>query len=258
MFTSLSATHRPQGGNAAEVLIDRLESIVESVPPESILGIVAAFADSMDLPVFSEQTADFGRHPGWESAARVTRRLMSRLSAQSRADCIDRLFAEGRALGWLTEMFRGEIFAHGRYGDQVQPEDRRMLAPAEFERVRVMMLDRYRSMPPSELVDVPDFLSLLFAWRQAADDSDEPRRWVQDQIADNAALLRILSKMRNWVSSSARGVYYPLTRENIQPFLDYEEAKQRVSSIASDSGLSPAERSIASGLLQAFMDGEDR
>ena len=41
------------------------------------------------------------------------------------------------------------------------------------------MLARYRDTRASELVNVPDLLDVLYAWRQGGD-TEEPTKWVTD------------------------------------------------------------------------------
>jgi len=192
MFASLSEVVRPQGGTAAEVLVDRLEAMSEGVPEAAIPGILATFADTMDLPAFSKPQRDFGRHPVWDAATRATKRLLKRTTGETRAASVCRLFEEGTSLGWLTNLLRGEIFSHGHYGDRATGEDRWLLTASEFTSVLSTMLRRYRETQAAELMRVPDFLSLLYAWKQGSG-TDEVRAWVATHTATDKELFEFLS-----------------------------------------------------------------
>lgn len=254
MFATMSGIERPQGGTEADVLVDRLAAISERIPTNSILGILACFADTMDRPTFSGAHGDFGRHPTWEAAARATKRLLKRATSEARAEIVPRLFERGSALGWLTHIFRGEIFAHGHYGDRPADEDRWLLTATEFSDVLSIMLRRYRAASLLELSNTPDFLSLLYAWQQASG-NDEVKAWVEREIATDQGLLTFLSRVRSWVASSDRGVYYPLRYRDLKTFLDLDVATKRLTDIASNEMSSDAERKTASELLVAINDG---
>jgi hypothetical protein len=157
LFNSLSTVARPQGGNAAEVLMDRLVAIGDRIPGAAVSGILRAFAETMDTPAFSEKVGGFGVRIAWEVAKRLVELLLPRISGCERKSVLDAMFGGGRAIGWLTHLLRGEIFAHGRFGDRATPPDRWLLTAEEFDGVLSTMLQRYRQNPAAELIQVPDF-----------------------------------------------------------------------------------------------------
>ncbi|OBQ70146.1 hypothetical protein A8146_28500 [Mesorhizobium loti] len=99
-------------------------------------------------------------------------------------------------------------------------------------------------------------LSLLFGWAQAGD-FEEVREWVQANTLDDRKFLSFLYHARGWVSSSNRGVYYPLKKNELDYFLDFESAVQRLYSIASDGKTSPADLDQARTLIEAAALGSD-
>jgi hypothetical protein len=213
MLTDLSGATRPQGGTMAEVLIDRLVAWSDRVSEGAVPGILAAFATTMDDIAWTTKAGDFGEHIAWRSARRAVTVLLKRTTGTLRQTSLNELFVNGRAIGWLSEILRNEIFSHGHFGDRAQPESEWLLS-AEDADVLATMLRRYREMPPSELMRVPKLLSLLFAWLHGSG-SDEPRRWVQEQTATDAGLLAFLARVRGWAASSTIGIYYPLRRASI-------------------------------------------
>jgi predicted KAP-like P-loop ATPase len=256
MLTDFSGATRPQGGTMAEVLIDRLIAWSDRVPEAAVLGIFASFASTMDDIAWTTKAGDFGEHGAWRSATRAVTVLLKRTTGELRRASLNRLFVDGRAVGWLTEILRNEIFSHGHFGDRAQPESEWLLSAAEFADVLATMLRRYRDTPPSELMRVPKLLSVLYAWLQGSG-PDEPRRWVQAQTATDAGLLAFLARVRGWAASSTIGIYYPLRRRDLQNFIDVEDALQRVRAISTSANASQADRQLASELLTAFEQAGD-
>jgi hypothetical protein len=255
LFTTMSRVARPQGGNAAEVLMDRLAAIADKIPATAIGGIVRAFAQTMDAPEFSHTVRDFGVRLTWHVANRIVELLLPRTSDDQRKAVLRQLFAEGGAIGWLTHILRGEIFAHGHHGDRPTPPERWLLTTDEFNEALATMLRRYREMPPAALSQVPNFLSLLYAWKQGSG-TDEARDWVTAFTATDQGLLTFLSSARSWTASTARGVYYPLKREEVQPFIDVDAAIARVNAIIQRATATTDEKNRARELLNAFAQGE--
>jgi len=175
--------------------------------------------------------------------------LLRRTTGDLRQACVTALFVNGRAIGWLTDILRGEIFAHGHYGDRTQPETEWLLTGIEFGKVLLTMLSRYRETPPPELMRAPQFLSLLYAWRQGGD-PEEVRQWVRQQTATDAALVLFLSSIRSWRATNGY-VYHPLRRMDLQNFLDVDDALQRLEVVSKSTDASEEEQKLASELLQA-------
>jgi hypothetical protein len=176
--------------------------------------------------------------------------LLKRTAGDLRASCLSILFERGTALGWLTDILRTEIFSQGHYGDHLDPEGDRMLTAEEFTQVLGTMLNRYREAPPGELMQVPQFLSLLYAWKQGSR-SDEAREWVGAQTVTDAGLLSILARVRSWRASSDTGIQYPLKRRDLESFLDFDAALKRLQAISTSGDASSADRNLALELLAA-------
>lgn len=254
-FARLASTSRSQGGTMAEVMIDRLYIAADQIPPAAVPGIVSAMADSMDLMGLLSRDADFGQPRAWSSARRLVARLLRRTSGDIREASIRNLFAIGRALGWLTSIFRSETFSHGYCGNRKEPEDEWLLNAAEFEDVRMTMLRRYQETPPQDLLRVPNLLGVLFGWQQGGGE-EEARRWVADRIETDTGLLALLSRVRGWVSSSNIGVHYPIRRRELSYFLDFDDAERRVRAISANELASEADRRLALELMVAIGQGE--
>jgi hypothetical protein len=252
----MAQQERPQGGTMGEVPLDRLLLRSEQILEPAILGIFSALASSMDDVALTTKPEDFGEHSIWRTARRVVAALLGRTTGDVRHRCVTALFVNGRAIGWLTEILRGEIFAHGYYGDRVQPETEWLLTGLEFWEVLVTMLGRYRETPPSELMRVPQFLSLLYAWLQGGD-PEEVRLWATQQTGTDAGLLLFLSRIRSWRAANGH-VYHPLRRDDLQNFLNADGALRRLEVISKSTDTPEQQRKLASELLGAAEQGRER
>jgi hypothetical protein len=254
MFSRLARQMRPQGGSMAGVLIDRLVALSDRIPAAAIVGILRSLAEAMDEVALSSRDGDFGQERAWLRANQALARLLKRVGRDTRAVCLEVLFQQGRALGWLTDVLRDEIFAHGHFGDRRKPEDEWLLSTAEFVHALEVMLRRYREMPPADLMGVPNLMRLLYAWQQGSG-TDEARRWVEAQTATDAGLLRFLSRVRGWAVRDV--VCYPLKRRDLERFLDYESAVRRVQEVQASPDTTEADRRLAAELLVAIRQGAD-
>jgi hypothetical protein len=229
--------------------------IPDQIPASAIGAILRTIADTMDGPAFTERVGDFGVRLSWQVASRVFQVLWSRMSDEQRGTTLREVFREGKAIGWLTHVLRGEIFAHGHFGDRPTSPHSWLLTDGEFREALSTMLRRYREMPPQNLMKVPDLLNLLYAWKQGSG-TDEARDWVSARISTDEDLLTFLSSVRSWAASSTIGIYYPLKRRDLEPFLDFDAALRRVDVIARDTAAPVEQRRLAADLRNAFVQGD--
>ena len=254
LFATLAHQIRPQGDTKAEILIDRLIAWSDRLREQSIPGIISAFAKSMDELVKLVPVGDFGEYNAWRLATRATELLLKRITGAVRTAVLTELFKHGRALGWLTDILRGEIFSHGHYGDHAKPQEFWLLSTDEFNIVLAAMLTRYREIPPQDLLHVPQLLNVLFAWLQGSG-TDEAQRWAHVQTATDDGLLDFLGRTRSWAASGSIGVYHPLKRRDIEKFIDCDNAIRRLQAIASTSDLIERKQ-LAAEFLEAFVQGD--
>jgi hypothetical protein len=163
------------------------------------------------------------------------------------------MFRDGGAISWLTSLFRHETFVHGRFGDRGRSETEWLFTDAELDGITELMLGRYRAMSKSDVLNCPDPLSLLFAWRQGGDEQG-PRGLVEANIASNEGLVETLEHLTSTIVSSDRGAFNVLTRQNLAPFMDYENAAQRIHNLKTDDALGAR----AGQLATAFEDGANQ
>lgn len=251
---TLSQQPRPQGGNLGEVLIDRLSALGDKLPAEAVPGIVQILGNVMDTDQLAVP-GDFAVRFAWRAAARLLKTLLRKAAAEVRETSVHSLFETGKALGWLTGIIREEIFAHGVYGNDPKHQSDWLLTADEFAYALQVMLDRYRAKPAVDLMKVTDLLSLLYAWLQSGH-VDEVKEWVQKQIETDEGLLMLLSRVRGWMN--ANGIQlYPLKRRDLEQFLDFDSAVQRLQRIAKDNHVPASQRALASELLVASKQDKD-
>jgi hypothetical protein len=252
-FRALSEAQRPQGGSMADVLLDRLLAVPDRVPPSAVLGIIDCLTETLDDIARSSPSNDFGTVRTWNLGAQAVRVFLRNLPPEMRTEALDALFTDGASLGWLTDIMRTEIFDHGVFGDRRTPEDQWLLTGDEFNAALDAMLGRYRTSDPDELMRTPNFLSLLYGWQQGSE-TDEAKEWVVAQSNSDAALLKLLPRMRSIAFRNA--VVYPLNKDDMERFFDYPALLERVQSIIDSPDTSEQHRSTANTVMAALRLGD--
>jgi hypothetical protein len=174
-------------------------------------------------------------------------RLASIAATRPRAAVIATMFSKGAAIGWLTSLFRHEIFAHGRVGDRRRPDSEWLFTNEEFDRVTEIILDRYRVMSIRDVFDCPNPISLLFAWRQGGDEKG-PRQLVEDNIVSDEGLIETLEHLTTTIVSSDRGRFEVLKKDNLSLFMDFEKVERRLHALEQRSELGERAKRLAAAL----------
>jgi hypothetical protein len=235
----------------ADLLLDRIRSgAYEVLAPRQCENLLFALSQVMDEAYRLHPFDQFWVSSLWDRAERLIAILLSRLEPARRAAVVNAMFSEGAAIGWLTSLFRHETFAHGRYGDRLRPEERWLFTNPELDRITELTLGRYRAMSASEVLGCPDPISLLFAWRQGGDE-EGPRRLVEANTVSDEGLVETLETLTSTITASDRGNFDVLKKENLAPFMDYANVKQRIHALREHSDLGAR----ATRLAIAFDDG---
>lgn len=244
---SFAGRTRAQGGTMADVLIDRLNSWPQ-IDSNSWSPIILALGDQLDQFAKEAGYGDWGRSLEWENGQLLLSRALKALKPKARRSLIKELFGSGRSLGWLSNVLRSEIFAHGHYGDRAVDPEQRLLTPQEFQ-IALNLLPK-RLAKADDLLETPRLLSVLYGWEQAV--GPEPvLRWVANQIDSDEGLLALLDAMRSWQATNGT-VHFPLSRTNVVHFVG-EAGLQHLTRIASDRKSPDAVRQKASQLV-ALLD----
>lgn len=255
-FTKFATTLTGQGRVACLPLMDRLKNKgVQRIARSSLPVIVDALADSMDAAALTTGSGDWGEHWIWRDGESLLEAIWPALEEDERALLAQRIFNSGKSIGWLTEILRGEIFAHGIYGASQKPESEWLLSRHELDIAAAELLRRYRDMTPADLDRVPRIAPMLYAWMQYEEgSSDEIRAKVEELCRSDEDFLKFLQKMRSWQSTNGI-VFYPLKESNLSRFVDVQQARDRL--IGLSEAPAPAIAREAGELMEAFVAKEE-
>lgn len=249
---SLHDEHAVGSLTKADLLLERVKTVYKIFSPEQCENLLIAFSQVMDEAYRRRPFDQRSVNSLWERAQSLVPLLLSHLEPKRREATLTRIFTEGKAIGWLTSLFRKETFAHGRFGDKLRPKKAWLFTDVELDGITVVMISRYRAMSGDDVFDCPNPINILFAWMQAGDE-EGPRQLISANTASDEGLVETLEHLTSTVNSSDRGKYVVLTKESISYFLDYEHVRKRIEALKNDSKL--GER--ASMLATAF-DYDDR
>lgn len=251
-FKQLANTPRRRGGVLAEAILERLlDTGIEQLPVAAIPGVIRSIGEGIDDAARLIGTGGWGEYWIWHTADRIFTGAWKRVPIVDRPNLLNKLFQSGRSLGWLTNILRAETFAHGRYGARAKPMEERLFTPNEFGSVVAIMLARYRTSDPKELLGSLNFSGLLYAWAQCEAGCDsEVRDWVYHQTEADNNLLEFLEKMKSWASVNDVTTYR-LRTEIISHFMDVDAVRARLDrlSISTDERL----RQQANSLLAIWV-----
>ena len=215
----------------ADLLLERIKSSANgTLAPGQCENLLVALSQVMDEAYRRHPFDQFWFSSLWDRAQRLIPLLLSRLEPARRDAVVTAMFGGGAAIGWLTSLFRRETFAHGRYGDRRRSEDEWLFTTAELDRITELMLRRYRAMSAGDVFGCPDPISLLIAWWQGGDEQG-PRRLLEANIVSDEGLVETLEHLTSTIESSDRGRFDVLKKDNLAPFMDYENVSQRIHAL---------------------------
>jgi hypothetical protein len=241
----------------SDILLERMRGgLHEILSPTQCYNFLLALANSMDDARRIKPFDQFWINSIWDRAERLVRVLLPRLGASERKAALATMFGEGTAISWLTDLLRHETSAHGKFGaTQKQHDSDWLITDPEFDRISSQMLSRYRAMSPQEVFSMIEPLKMLFVWRHNGSEG-EPRKLVDDFIVSDEGLVAALGGMTSTVNSSDRGKYKVLSRNNLMPFLDYDNARKRIQALVADSTAGFDVEKIKE-ISAALQDGDD-
>lgn len=254
-FRKTIDVQRPQGGRLAEVLLDRILGKSADISASQVQGLFCVLGEALD------ELAPFaGTDVGYPQFLKGSRTevfgLIERLEKpDQRAVVLRSLFSEGRSLAWLTGIIREATFERSQQGERSKPDSTWLLTAEEFEEIKDIFLKRVTQTPPSDLLQTPYFLSLMYAWHQLGD-SEGSLGWINQQTATDTGFLNVLERMTSWSNSSSEGVQYKLRRETLDTFFDgVSAARDRLRKILTGNPNDTGLREKASYMLTKFDGG---
>lgn len=211
-------------------------------------ALMESFAEVLDAGALVNSTGRFfGRPQSWLSANAITKDLAKR--GMIYADSVIKAFANGAAIGWLTNVFRSEMFAHGRVDPDRRREQNIIFSSEILDRINPIIVNRYRQMSLAQILETCSPIDILYAWFQAGHE-EEVRTFVKKETVDDEDFLDFLLATPN-VSS---GDVSAITEEGFAKFMNYSSTLERVESLSAletDIGVK------AKSVLQLFENGKD-
>ena len=259
-FAQLAASLTSQERSAAQALLDRLKGEgIKNVPVTAIPGVLESLAESMDEAALKTGRGDWGEYWIWRDADTVFQNawaiLKESLAESDRQKLLKNIFGQGRSIGWLTNIFRREVFAHGIYGGKPAPESDRIFSRKELDCAAHELLQRYYSLSVEEIPRLPRVAHVLYAWEQYSPESSEAiREKVRELSASDYGFLNLLQGMRGWQATNGV-VSYPLNESSLSRFMDVEQTRSRLHSLS--DAQDPSIASSAKELLAALRAGDD-
>jgi predicted KAP-like P-loop ATPase len=250
LFRTFIHKPRPQGGTMFDVLIDRIKSLdQEKLPIEAVPSILRALGNCTDESQQHQLKGSMGIRWTWRESDTLFKSLFNRLDPKKRKLLIRDIFGSGKSVGWLmAEVIREEIVAQGRYGYSAQHSHSNNFSSEELDSMIDLMVNRLRSSDRDLIINTPEVLTLLDTWIDIGEEKDV-LMWVNEQLKSEDTFLKLLSKCRGWMASDQ--VYYPLRRESLEKYLDFDKALNRLSMIAEDVSKPEGKKALARELLKA-------
>jgi predicted KAP-like P-loop ATPase len=254
LFHKAATTKRAIGGVALDPLLSRLLSLDKrELPVETIPNILLALGDVVDDASRLCGVGQWGVDWLAVTAERAFRELLRRAPIETPSHIIGAVFSRGKALGWIAGLLTDDILARGLAGGEHRGSHEPFFTEDEFENAKSLLIRRIRAEPPENIMEVPRLPSILYTWKRLSND-EEVRNWCSERTRTDEGLLEFLSKSRGWVSSSSLGIYYPLNKQTISDFIDYDDAVARVQKLAG-SAKDRRTKELAEELTVAFQQG---
>jgi predicted KAP-like P-loop ATPase len=216
------------------LLGDRADKMTDE---NQIIAAINFLTTNMDIIGNATRKGDWGRIWPWVSARKVLQSLLNAIRPAKSDDFYIDVFKTGKAIGWLSDIMRQELFAHGRVDNPKKLETDWLLSDTAIDKVIEVMHQRYKEMDLRALADSPDPLDVLFAWLQSNGEA-ELKEWVKSNVISDTELIDFLWACRSWMASDR--VYYPIKKSYVSRFCNYDEVVARIEKIDPNALSDPA------------------
>ena len=218
----------------ADLLLERIKGgVYETLSVVQCENFLIAFSKVMDEAYWLSSFDHLWVNSLWDRAEQLIPVLAPGIDSERRSQALLTMFREGEAVGWLSTLFRKELFAHGRYGGRSRPEGEWLFTEEQLDQITEILLDRYRAMSALDVFSCPEPLNLLFAWKQGGDEQG-PRELLKSHAQSDKGFVEVLENLRSTIQSSDRGRLKVLNKETIAEFMDFNKASSRLSELKND------------------------
>lgn len=225
---------RRSGKTWFEHVLDRLnDECISALDENQLVGILLAFSRMMDITLAEDRDIRLFSLSLDGVANVVARKCLNQLhyiNPKKQAETVLKMAAEGTSINWLVgKFFRSQLFRHGRVGNEAVSPDQWEISDNVLDQVITILKDRLSNQATIILIpNLPDVSSYLYGWLNVTGDK-QAIDWVREYIKTDEAFLSILNHLRGWSMSDR--VYYPLSKEAVTMFLDWDETTSRLESL---------------------------
>lgn len=212
-------------------LASRLDDSVDALPTATASVFLPAMFEIAQKLV-DQNATPFGSP--WTSAWRAISWYIDRLPKEERGALTLAAFRSTKALSVAAIIIHLNDPESQEEGSRIEPKlERETVEEMKVEWVRQV---RELATVPDELLEDSDLGSLLYRWRDYADNLDEPRNWVQATVRTDEAFVTILKRLMSTGSSHTMGDFVSqrvdsIRLDTIEDFLGIDTAKRRLSTL---------------------------
>ncbi|MGV8928567.1 MAG: KAP family P-loop NTPase fold protein [Brevundimonas sp.] len=232
----------PLGVSRLELVFDRLRAGGRPLTSEEFKALWSLFQDRFDGPLATVIVNIWGGPKLWSLAEPIIEAGFRNMPARQRNAILTATFKRGKALGWLAELFRGQLFAHDRVEGE-RSHGPKILSEDALDKVTPILMGRFASAGALALLSLPEGMSALLAWVQGAPQShDSPARTdIRKRTRTIQGLMTFLPHIRSRSRSTGDDGINVFTdyfrRENIALFFDYDVVINRLEAATSNRSL---------------------
>jgi predicted KAP-like P-loop ATPase len=253
-LSKYASTKGPTGRSWLRHIIDRLgDYSISTLDASTCAGLVSALCDMLDECIGSEGPGGAFTLPIERQAAEAVSDLFRRLhqlDENLHRQAARNVAKNGKSWNWLVgHFFRREVWNHGKVRERPKDASERAFSADFVDEVLKIVSSRIRSKDTKKsIMGMPDVSSYLYGWKDIGD-LKSVRTWVATATKEDEAFLNVLESLRSWAMSDR--VYYPLHKDAVARFFDYDRALARLNSLATGE-----HEKAAKGLLSALQQSE--
>ena len=225
---------RSSGKTWFEHVLNRLDDeCIAGLDEDHLAGILHSLSGMMDVAMKED-----GEHSAFALsldgvANVVAKRCLKRLNElnpEMQAETVLQMAGDGQAINWLVgKFFRSQLFRHGKVGNETVTPDQWEISEQILDQAIEILKERINQQSTKDLIpNLPDVSSYLYGWLNITED-EEAVEWVREYAETDEGLLNILNHLRGWSMSDK--VYYPLSQEAVERFLDWDAVTARLDNL---------------------------
>lgn len=225
---------RSSGKTWFEHVLNRLDDeCISGLDENQLVGILQSLSGMMDIAMKEdgEQRAFALSLDGIANvvAKRCLKRL-NELNPERQAETVLQMAGAGQAINWLVgKFFRSQLFRHAKLGNEAVPPDQWEISEQVLDQAIETLKERISQKATKDLIaNLPDVSAYLYGWLNITEDEGAVE-WVREYAETDQGFLNILNHLRGWSMSDK--VYYPLSQEAVERFLDWDDVAARLDSL---------------------------